>query len=129
MLHTVNDYLNQAEHNRGLADFLRDSKVDCLDWAVTCLFYSAVHYVNAYLRKNNITIPRRHKGDQRGPGRTTIVQQDPALSVIYASYRHLNDESRDARYELKKINAADYDKFLVTQLDKIEAYIIPKVSS
>ena len=58
-----------------------------------------------------------------------IVQQDPDLRAIYPHYRHLDDESRDARYELQKISDADYDKFLLPRLEKIKNFIIPNVTT
>jgi len=57
------------------------------------------------------------------------VQSDPELSAIYPEYRHLDDESRDARYELKKISDSDYDKFLHPKLEKISNFILPKVTN
>ncbi len=127
--HSIADYLEQAEHNAEFAQYIRDKRSACMDWSATCLFYSAVHYVNAYLKKSGTPIPRRHRGDSGGPGRTNIVQSDPQLSAIYPEYRHLDDESRDARYELKKISEADYDKFLRPRLEKIANFITPKVSN
>ena len=129
--HTPADYVQQAAHNAALAGYLRANKIEYLDWAATCLFYAAVHYVNAYLIKFNIVIPRRHRGSEpkNKPGRLNIVQQDSTLKTIYSNYRHLDDESRDARYELKKPSSDDYDKFLVGQLQKIKDYIVPKVTN
>ena len=127
--HTISEYIEQAEHNAEFAQYIRDKQSKCLDWSATCLFYAAVHFVNAYLRKFEIPIPRRHRGDNGGLGRTNIVQSEPQLSVIYPEYRHLDDESRDARYELKKISARDYDKFLRPKLDKISNFILPKLTN
>ncbi|MGH7961717.1 MAG: hypothetical protein ACRERD_07790 [Candidatus Binatia bacterium] len=130
MAHTSADFIQQAAHNADLAGYLRINKTDCLDWAVTCLFYAAVHYVNAYLTKSGKAIPRRHWGsDPSKPGRLNIVQQDPTLSVIYRNYRHLDDESRDARYELRRPSVTDYDGFLIQQLAQIKNYILPKVTT
>jgi hypothetical protein len=128
--HTIPEYLEQAAHNSAFAQFIRQNKSECLDWSATCLFYAAVHYINAYLVKTGRAIPRRHTGydPKKRPGRTNIVQQDPQLSAIYPEYRHLDDESRDARYELKKVSASDYDRFLFPKLEKIRAYIAPKVT-
>ena len=126
--HTINEYLQQAEHNTEFAKFIRSKRSDCLDWSATCLFYAAVHYVNAYFRKFGIPIPRRHRGNHGEPGRTNIVQSDPTLSSIYAEYRHLDDESRDARYELRRISEADFDRFLLVKLEKIGDFIIPMVT-
>ena len=123
------EYIQQAAHNAALASHLRRTRKDCLDWAVTCLFYAAIHYVNAYLVRMHIPIPKRHRGsDLKKPGRVNIVQSHSVLSQIYREYRHLDDESRDARYELKRPSASDYDTFLIPQLVRIREFILPKVT-
>ncbi len=129
--YSVSEYLQQAAHNLSLATEIRNNKSEYLDWAATCLFYAAVHYLNAYFVKLNIDIPRRHTtSDPNKPGRTDIVRQDPILSsTIYSPYRHLIDESRDARHELMKISVADYDGFLLPQLEKIRRFVTPKVTN
>jgi hypothetical protein len=104
------DYVQQALHNAELAAYLRKDKTQYLDWAVTCLFYSALHYVNAYLAKGQKAIPRRHVTVGNLAGRSNIVQADPDLGAIYPAYRALEDESRDARYELRKMTPYEYDK-------------------
>ncbi|MGH6839710.1 MAG: hypothetical protein ACREDT_13125 [Methylocella sp.] len=128
--HTISEYLQKAHHNSAFAADIRKNSGQYLDWAATCLFYSAVHYVNAYLVKFGKAIPRRHASpDPKKPGRTNIVQQDPSLSTIYSYYRHLDDESRDARYELKRICETDYDNFLLPKLEEIRKFITPKVTT
>lgn len=128
--HSVDEYLEQAAHNSDFAQRIRDSSPEFMDWSATCLFYSALHYVNAYFAKFSIPIPRRHRGvEAKKPGRTNIVQTDPNLKAIYPHYRHLDDESRDARYELKKITPTDYDKFLKPKLQKIKEFVVPKITS
>lgn len=125
------EYLQQAAHNFSLSEFLRKDKEEYLDWAVTCLYYSAIHYVNAYLEKCGKTIPRRHRGYDPGgnPGRLDAVQHDPALRPIYANYRYLDDESRDARYELRKCSKDEYDKILIPKYERIKNCVLPKVIS
>lgn len=124
------EYLQQAAHNLAFATEIRKNNTEYLDWAATCLFYAAVHYINAYLVKSGMTIPKRHTSrDPKHPGRTNIVQQDPTLSAIYANYRHLDDESRDARYELRRISAPDYDSFLLPELKKIQRFVNRRVTT
>jgi hypothetical protein len=128
--HTLEEYLAQAAHNAELARFLRKEKPEYLDWAATCLFYSAVHYVNAYLTKCGQNIPRRHVGtDQGAVGRTNIVQQDRTLREIYPDYRDLDDDSRDARYELKHPTKPDYDTYLMPSFVRIKNFVQQKISS
>ena len=57
--HSVSEYLQQAAHNLAFAAEIRKTKTEYLDWAATCLFYAAIHYINAYFVKSNIPIPRR----------------------------------------------------------------------
>lgn len=127
--HTVSEYIQQAAHNLEFATYIRNTKIDCLDWCATSLFYAAVHYVNAYLKHSNIPIPRRHSSpDPKQPGRSNIVQQHPVLAAIYDPYRNLDDESRDARYELKQVSERLYDRYLLGEFEKIKQFIIPKVT-
>ena len=70
-----------------------------------------------------------HSRNPKRPGRSNIVQTSRTLSKIYSEYRHLDDESRDARYELKKPSISDYDTILISQLDKIRNFILPKVTN
>lgn len=128
--HTIEEYLQQAAHNFEFAAYIRNSRPECLDWSVTSLFYAAVHYVNAYFKKSGIAIPRRHTSpDSKAPGRSNLVQKDPILSRIYDPYRNLDDESRDARYELKRVSASHYDEYLLKEFEKIKNMIIPKVTT
>jgi HEPN domain-containing protein len=122
------EYIEQAVHNSELATFLRQEKAEYLDWALTCLFYAAVHYVNAYLAHAGKSIPRRHRTQGSLVGRSNIVEVDPTLRAIYPAYRHLDDESRDARYELRKPSTQEYDKYLAPRLQRIRDFILPKLN-
>jgi hypothetical protein len=127
--HSAGEYIAQAESSAVLARFLRKEKSEYLDWAVTCLFYSVIHYVNACLTKDGKVIPRRHVGtDARAGGRTNIVQQDPSLQRIYNDYRHLDDESRDARYELRHPSKAEFDAHLMPKYVRIESFAKAKLA-
>lgn len=99
------EHLARAEAN---ARFCRLQVADgqFLDWAVAALFYSALHYVDAYLAT-------------RGPGglhprthgiRTALVAKDPVLSAVRLQYEHLRTRSQDARYDLLSFAVADVDR-------------------
>ena len=53
-----------------------------VDWAISMLFYSAVHYVGAYFAKHGLTY-RMHQT------RDNAVARDPNLSNVYGEYREL----------------------------------------
>ena len=58
-----------------------------IDWAVTILFYSALHYIDAFLAGKNMH-PLNH--DQRDEE----VERNGSISNIYNDYRRLKDMSR-----------------------------------
>ena len=63
------------------------------DWAVVVLFYSALHYVDAFLDTEEIH-PRTHTERNR------LVSRKHQISDIYPNYLSLHDRSIDARYNL-----------------------------
>lgn len=118
----------QAAKNLELARFLRREQPEYLDWATTCLFYAAIHYVNAFLTHEHSDIPRRHNSDA-GDGRTNIVQQHAMLRQIYIDYRHLDDKSRDARYELRMPPKPEFDERLMPAFVRIKNFITAKMGN
>lgn len=83
-------HVGQAEHNLKCFDSL-DKKVFS-DWAATTLFYSAIHYVDAYLARVLSVHPGGH-GD-----RDTYVNRMADLSKVRSDYRELKDYCHNARY-------------------------------
>ncbi len=73
---------------------------------MTILFYSAVHYVDAFLAGKNYH-PRNHDA------RDAEIENNGSITGIYRDYRRLKDQSEAARYEI-----ANFHK---SQLPKIEA--------
>jgi len=69
-------------------------------WAVTAFFYSALHWVDAYLdaRFGSSYHPTSHRI------RTGYITKDSNLKRIWIEYRFLQEASRDARYETQKFN-------------------------
>ena len=98
---TVQEHLQQARRNEGLAQRLGIPPLRTYDWAITVLFYCILHFVDAYLLDRHNITPGGHtatwKKGQRLPGRNDDVKQ--YLPQIYSEYRRLYDASRWARYE------------------------------
>lgn len=57
---SVTECLEQARHNRHVADVLSQGSPVGLQWTVTCIFYAALHYVNAYLLHHGQRTPTNH---------------------------------------------------------------------
>jgi hypothetical protein len=82
-------HLTQAAHNEKLAETL--SRTAYVDWAVTVLFYAALHYVDAILAVSQVN------PDNHGERQTEIKRND-TLKRIYPEFRYLQVQSRNARY-------------------------------
>ncbi len=90
-------HLAQAERNERFYNSLDIRTTEFLDWAITALFYSVLHYVDAYLAASMQPAdshPRNHV--QRG----LWIGRVSELNPIWAEYLELKNYSEDARYEL-----------------------------
>lgn len=71
------------------------SKPNCsehTDWCVTIIFYMALHFVQAYLAEKKSKHITNHSTLQNE------IRHDQNLRPIYKNYRHLQDDSENARY-------------------------------
>src|SRR5258707_11570429 len=91
-------HLNRARSNYTLYEKLK-AEATHLDWAVTVLFYTALHLVQTFIVENAATgfdIPRDH------PERDSCISR--LLPGLYVSYRFLSSRSQWARYHVDKPN-------------------------
>lgn len=86
------DHVNQAKFNEQLVVFLDGTAYP--DWRATAVFYTAVHYVQAYFI--SLTPPRRF---DRHKDRDTAIENDKHICAIWNNYRSLKDWSRRTRYD------------------------------
>lgn len=92
----TNQHLTAAERNRDLAAALLDDPRDlpgAYEWLGVMAFYSAVHFVNAYLWEQLSYRPRDHSD------RTGWVHRVAALKPIGSSYDVLQDYGWKGRYD------------------------------
>ena len=104
------EYVSLAERNERFYRVISDPAASQRfpDWEVTALFYSALHYINAYLSLTGIP-PRSHVD------RSNVIVSNPALRELVNSYRELHERSLEARYDLVPISAE-----LVDQLESVD---------
>ena len=113
---TIQDHLTQAHHNEDLAQQLGRTPLEMYDWAITALFYSILHFVDAYLLQYHNISPKGHTRRGKIPGRAECVKQ--YLPQIYDAYKILYDASVRARYEggyLGPGSAGDYQNLRDTE--------------
>ncbi len=131
-----------VEHDRHLATAQRNESfflsfdlvsTPYLDWAVTALFYAALHYVEAYLGQHNGLIGRQvpsPAGGHHATGhreRFQKIESDAFLSVVQADYRQLYDRSIDARYNLSAATATDVLALFQNQYRSVKEHILPRL--
>ena len=97
----VDTYLAQADRNLSVADALSSGTPISLQWAVTCVFYAGLHYVNAYLFHSALPIPSTH------PERDQCVMR--SMRPVYRAYRRLKTDSENARYALHQPTTAEFE--------------------
>jgi len=101
----INNYLDLIKHDLNLIDLLTGTrpnhltKEDFSDWQVTTLFYIDCIYLKAVCRLFGEDIQDHHALRQ-------IINTRAELWNIAKAYRHLEEDSRDARYEGRKFDKA-----------------------
>ncbi len=100
-------HISIATKNERLFEYLDDSPFS--EWAATGLFYSLLHYIEAYLADRSSHHSASHSD------REPWMERISDLRTIYGKYRYLKDQSRQGRYfslrftsdEVEKLNS-DY---------------------
>jgi hypothetical protein len=106
------EHIDQAERNEAAAQALQAGAH--YDWAITTLFYAALHLVDAYNH------PNRAVGH---PKRMAYVAADVNLLQVYAHYRELYNRSRDARYECVRFTDQDIENLRVAEYGPIRRHV------
>ena len=96
---STNEHLAKAQGNKTFAYNLGVTTPTAIGWALTALFYSALHYVEAYNAKYGQHFSK-HEDLSRDIGR------NPVLQPIYGDYKDLLVFSWNARYRPVQYDAA-----------------------
>lgn len=60
-------HLAQAKHNDEFANRLIEGDEDVYDWAITATFYSALHYLEAWLMKSGVNVIQEARVKGKSP--------------------------------------------------------------
>lgn len=88
-------------------------------WAVTAFFYSALHWVDAYLATLGYHPPRHVERDN-------FLHRESILRRIHSDYRHLKTDSVDARYNIRSFRDSEI-QLLRVYLETIKAHLQGKL--
>ncbi len=113
MKFTKEEHKNKAIENEQLA-LTFPSTVCGVEWAITTIFYAAVHYVQAYFALSGVSYSSH-------PSRNKAVGLDAVLSAISFEYESLYNLSRDARYEVMGLQPGHlvYAQNLLADIKKV----------
>jgi hypothetical protein len=100
-LPTKEEHVTKAAANEQLALSLNHDTQAKIDWTLVILFYSGVHYVEAYLAKFLNAHLRSHTT------RDSYLGRESNLKKIYSAYQHLKYYGYNARYEVCGFTSAD----------------------
>src|ERR1022692_3590095 len=108
------EHLQKAIHNESFADSLDLSERCNLEWAITALFYSAIHYIEAYFARCGV-----HCLDHNQRARE--IDRDPSIRLIFQDYRELQTLSTAARYSARVFAEREYRLHAKPSLQRIKS--------
>jgi hypothetical protein len=94
-----------------------------VDWAVTVLFYCALHWLRALLAQQGYQVKNYRDEDDAIRGTGILTSQ--ALQW----YRHLKDSSRQARYETAVISVSVYLDLRKDCFDPFKSFVTSKLQT
>lgn len=99
----VEIYIEKANENYRLYQFLKDNK--CFEsWQMVAIFYSALCRAKAYLYSKGC--PRNTINSHLDIKVWLTREKEAKLANVIFYYEKLYNDSRDARYSIKKISSA-----------------------
>jgi hypothetical protein len=106
----------QAEHNKQFLDWLDLDVTEYLDWAVTVIFYTALHFVEWLLATKNL-----HSDFHAN--RHQVMGRVSELKRIWPDYQELEFQSRRSRYDCVQFSRDFVKGMLMPKLERIESHI------
>ena len=115
----LNQHLSLAESNERFAESIAALPTRFPDWEITALFYSALHYVDAFLSTQNIH-PRNH--DSR-------IRSIRSFIRAWDDYRDLYNLSLDTRYNMASFTPAYADSVKTRAFRRVKEEILALLPS
>jgi hypothetical protein len=118
------EHLRQAQHNEGYLATFDLAATPYLDWAVTAVFYTALHYLRALMSSLGYAGITSYGDMDKAFDRFAVLKQNPA---IYADYRSLKDDSWSARYNMWRPSPADVVDLRDNEFERIRSFVRPRL--
>ena len=110
------NHLRQALHNKFfMNDISNEDNIKYIDWVITVSFYSALHYIEAWLNVTPMEGSKEYKdkndiNESTHTVRRNLVEENLSVQT-YHSYRQLYWMARQARYLNYKGNITAFEFF------------------
>jgi len=121
---TKDQHLSKAEHNEGFFTSLDINTTLYIDWVITGIFYSALHYIRALAAKYSFENISSYGEMDNLFNRLSDFRNDPN---IYSDYRQLKDDSRAARYEIVRFSPSDVIDLRDVEFRRIKSFVISRL--
>ena len=118
---TQEQHLGQARHNEGFLGTFDIDSTPYLDWAVTAIFYAALHYIRALGARSLFTNISSYADMDRVFSWLEVFRRN---SGIYGDYRQLKDDSRAARYDMVCLSPPDVRELRDEELRRIREFVL-----
>lgn len=113
------DHILQARHNEEF--YQATDKTAYSDWAMTAVYYAALHYVDALLARAGMIDPGGHDV------RDQEVRARAELRPIARLYFRLKSRSRNARYYCTRFQLTELQRSYEGDLADIRSHLLPLV--
>jgi hypothetical protein len=121
---SVAEHLAQARHNEAFLGSLDLRTTPYLDWAMTIIFYTALHYIRGVLARHQVTNISTYGEMDKAFDRLPLLRQNPG---IHTDYRQLKDDSRAARYNMWRPANGDIVEFRDGELRRIREFVLAHI--
>ena len=113
-MRTPQEHLAQAARNEEFANAISGLETRFTEWEVTALFYSALHYVSAFLATQGYEAKNHHE-------RRSLIAHYTNVSY---EYDNLLQHSLDARYELKQFTPEEVELLKADDFYRVKAEML-----
>jgi len=114
-------HVSKAAHDEEFWNVIKSSHEKYMDWVVVSIFYSAMHFIDAFFGKKGRHLKSHDMADKE-------IAQDKELTSIYHDYRALKDYRWKASYWSTIFKPEEIDKDIVPHFDNIKSSIMVLLS-
>ncbi len=121
---TKKEHIRKAEHNERFIDLFDIDTTPFLDWVITGIFYSAIHYIRALAAKYDLINISSYGDMDNLFNRISVFKNN---RTAYMDYRQLKDDSRSARYEMVKFSTREVRSLKNGEFQRIKSFVLANI--